>query len=110
MEHVCIFRDEDPVKILLVFLIRDQNDDAPLASLIELFVTDDNSLSSQIYADDADITYHFYFEFVSLSHLLHRAEVFASSVIALGKRFSVWRSPEYLLSPSYLRKVPTEDL
>lgn len=110
MEHVRIFRDEEPVKTLIVFVIRDHDDDSPLQSLRDIVMQDMDGLWSQIDTDGASLSELFDFEFVSLPHLRHRADEFDSAVSELGARFSDESRDDYLLDPVYSRKVPAEGL
>lgn len=110
MEHVRIFRDEEPVKTLIVFVIRDHDDESPLESLKQIVMQDMDGLWSQIDADGAKLSDLFDFEFVSLPHIRHRSAEFDSAVSSLASRFSDSSRDDYLLAPIYSRKVPTEGL
>lgn len=110
LEHVRIFRNEEPVKTLIVFVIRDHDDESPLDSLKSILMQDIQSIWAQIDADGANLDDLFDFEFLSLPHIRHRSAEFDEAVADLAQRFSNPEHEKYLLSPEYSRKVPTEGL
>lgn len=110
MEHVRIFSNEEPVKTLIVFVIRDHDDESPLDSLRQLLMDDINSLWDQIDGDGASLSDLFDFEFVSLPHIRHRPDDFNSAISDLGERFTNPGRDDFLLSSQYSRKVPVEGL
>lgn len=110
LEHIRIFRNEEPVKTLIVFVIRDHDDESPLDSLRQILLQDIDSIWNQIDADGADLADLLDFEFVSLPHIRHRAAEFDVAVTHLSERFSNPNHEQYLLAPVYSRKVPTEGL
>lgn len=110
MEHVRIFSSEEQGKTLIVFVIRDHDDESPLESLKQMLLQDIDSLWAQIDADGAKLSDLFDFQFVSMPHIRHRADQFDMQVADLSARFSDPANPEYLLAPDYSRKVPTEGL
>lgn len=107
MEHVRIFQGE-PVKTLIVFVIRDHDDDSPLDSLKSILLNDIQTLWSDIDANGASLSDLFSFEFVSLPHIRHRKVQFDEAVNDLAQRFSDPSHAKYLLHPDYSRKIPVE--
>lgn len=110
LEHARIFNDEEPVKTLLVFVIRDHDDESPLESLKTMLMNDIRSIYSQVDSQNTSLEDIFGFEFVSLPHIRHRSTEFDAAVAELSARFCNSEHPTYLLGPQYSKKVPTEGL
>lgn len=110
MQHLRVFSNDEAVKTLVVFVIRDHDDQSPLDSLRRLLMDDINSLWDQIDSNGASLSDLFNFEVVSLPHIRHRAEEFDSAVKELSARFWNEDRDDYLLSAQYSRKVPVEGL
>lgn len=110
IEHVRIFVKEEPVKTLLVFAIRDHDDDSSLESLRTLLMHDIQAIWDQIDTNDTSLSDLFHFEFVSFPHIRHRAAEFSVAVEQLSDRLCNPNNPAYLLSPEYSRRVPVEGM
>eukprot|EP00177_Eucheuma_denticulatum_P006068 GFKZ01011066.1.p1 GENE.GFKZ01011066.1~~GFKZ01011066.1.p1 ORF type:complete len:570 (-),score=100.38 GFKZ01011066.1:1574-3172(-) len=110
VENAKIFEGEEMIKTLLVFVIRDHDDDSSLESLKELLVADIQTIWDQVDVNGAKLDDLFGFEFVSLPHIRHRKDEFDTAVADLSARFSDPNHARYLLSPSFSKKVPVEGL
>lgn len=110
MENVRIFKSEEPLKTLIVFVIRDHDDGSSLNSLKDILLADIDSLWEQIDAGGAALSDLFDFDFVSLPHVRHRADEFDSAATELGARLTDASRDDYLLAPAYSRNVPAEGL
>ncbi|CAN8074781.1 unnamed protein product [Agarophyton chilense] len=108
-EHIRIFQGE-PVKSLIVFVIRDHDDDSPLDSLKSILMSDIESLWKDINANGAPLSDMFKFEFVSLPHIRHRKTQFDEAIEDLSQRFCNPNHSQYLLDSEFSRKVPIEGL
>ncbi|KAI0561837.1 GB1/RHD3-type guanine nucleotide-binding (G) [Gracilaria domingensis] len=108
-EHIRIFQGE-PVKTLIVFVIRDHDDDSPLDSLKSILINDIESMWKDIDANGASLSDLFDFEFVSLPHIRHRKDEFDEAVADLSQRFCNPNHSGYLLNTDYSRKIPIEGL
>jgi Root hair defective 3 GTP-binding protein (RHD3) len=99
----------DPMKTLIVVVIRDHDDGSSLDSLKNLLLEDIRSIWSGIDApDDMTLDTAFDFDFVSLPNIRHRAEEFQTAVDDLAARFSDVNHPEYLVDDKYSKHVPSE--
>lgn len=110
LEHAKIFVDEEPVKTLLVFVIRDHDDGSQLDSLKDLLLADVRAIWDQIDAQGKPLEDLFAFDFVSLPHIRHRSDAFDTAIADLAARFSDPNHPNGLLKPEYSKKVPVEGL
>lgn len=108
LEHARVFSEEEPSKTLLVFVIRDHDDDSPLESLEQLLMSDISEIWSQSNSSSDSMTNRFDFKFVSLPHIRHRSNEFDAAVADLSARFSNPEHENYLLSAEYSKKVPVE--
>lgn len=109
LEHARIFADEN-MRTLLVFVIRDHDDESPLEALREMLMKDVRAIYDQIDSQGASLNEQFDFEFVSLPHIRHRSTEFDAAVSELSARFCDPEHPQYLLAPQYSKKIPTEGL
>lgn len=110
VENARIFSKEETMKTLLVFVIRDHDDGSSLDSLKELLLTDIKAIWEQVDVEGPSLDELFGFEFVSLPHIRHREDEFKSAIADLSARFSDPDHSQYLLSPSYSKKIPVEGL
>lgn len=110
LEHTKIFIDEEPVKTLLVFVIRDHDDGSSLDSLKALLLTDVRAIWAQVHSSGKPLEELFDFDFVSLPHIRHRSDEFDAAVTHLAARFNDHDHPEALLKPEHSKKVPVEGL
>lgn len=110
VENARIFSEEETVKTLLVFVIRDHDDESPLEMLKDMLMADIKSIWRQVDVNGANLEDRFGFEFVSLPHIRHRKTEFDAAIADLSAQLSDPNHPRYLLSPSYSKKIPVEGL
>lgn len=100
---------QDPMKTLIVVVIRDHDDGSELSSLKELMMEDIREIWGGIDAPDGmSLERAFTFEFVSLPNIRHRADAFQTAVSELGARFSSANHNGYLLREEFSKHVPAE--
>lgn len=111
LEFTRMFGGDEPAKTLLVFVIRDHDDESDLAALRGLLMADIAGIWADVdTASGAKLEDLFAFEFVSLPHIRHRSNAFDSAIEELGKRFSDPEHEGYLLAPEFSKKIPIEGL
>ena len=109
-EHIRMFKKEEPIKTLIVFVIRDHDDNSSLDSLKRLLLQDIRSIWSQIDSEGDSLESRFSFEFVSLPHIRHRAAEFDDAIKKLSDRFTNPNDNNYLLGPEFSQKIIADSL
>lgn len=107
-EYVRMFT-QDPVKTLVVVVIRDHDDGSSLESLKTIVMEDIRGIWQGVNAPEGmSLDNAFEFEFVSLPNIRHRSDEFNSAVDELSARFSAPTHFSYLLKDSFSKHVPPE--
>lgn len=100
---------QDPVKTLVVVVIRDHDDGSSLHSLQSLMMEDIRAIWNGVDSPEGmSLDSAFEFKFVSLPNIRHRADEFQTAIDSLSARFSDPDDDAYLLNDSFSKHVPAE--